>query len=414
MSPIIQKIRKLTVPLILIPSIFISFFPGQIIAVTLICFSPLLFFQFKQFCKFNNGEIVVGSRIIILYFIFCLVSYIRGIIDAQSVTDWINLLGMQVFAFILYPMFLSTLTLKDFCIYIKSYIVYGFIATLIIYFNGAGSGFTDVPHMIGGVFIIAFAGPYIKKKTYIIVLLLLVFVLLTNLGTRTCILNISVCLLILFMNHIICNEKYKRKLYQYISLVLLVAPLIFLYLGLMGIFNIFKIGDIYETSYTVSGGIKQGERNLLVDSRTSIYTDVFSELDRKNAYLWGLGINGKTQTSLVDKGYDEIYKEGRRATESGMLNYIQYGGFIGLLMYYSLIAYAACLALWRSNNRFCIFLGIWLSFKLFLSFIEDPPSPNVYYFFIILTISLCYNERLRHMNNTQIKQLFNYIFYGNK
>ena len=109
---------------------------------------------------------------------------------------------------------------------------------------------------------------------------------------------------------------------------------------------------------------------MLVDSRTSIYEDVFDELNRRNAYLIGLTANGKTQTSLSDisnADFSEIYKNGRPGTESGMLNQIQYGGIIGFICYSVLFIGATYFAIWKSRNRYMILIGLFVSFKYILN-----------------------------------------------
>jgi hypothetical protein len=151
----------------------------------------------------------------------------------------------------------------------------------------------------------------------------------------------------------------------------------------------------------------------MVDSRTSIYMDVFSELARQNTFVFGLGGSGKTKTSLTDNSagdYDKIYKEGRRGTESGMLNYFQWSGIIGAFCYWLLLASASYKAIFKSNNSFFLMLGLFMAFKVLYSFIEDILEPNASTFYIMISIGLCYNYKLRSMNNREMRNVIKLRF----
>ena len=150
-------------------------------------------------------------------------------------------------------------------------------------------------------------------------------------------------------------------------------------------------------------------QDVFVDSRTEVYSDVLSQLSFDNAFVFGLGASGKTKTHLTNvqnSDFDKVYKEGRRGTESGMLNYIQYGGFLGALFYLILFMRASYLAVYRSNNWLIIMIGMWVSFKGFYSFIEDTTVFSVSTIFIFISIGLCFNNELRSLQDDEIKALF--------
>jgi len=151
----------------------------------------------------------------------------------------------------------------------------------------------------------------------------------------------------------------------------------------------------------------------LTDSRTAIYTDVFTELSKQNSYILGLGGNGKTNTSLIydESGdYDKIYKEGRRGTESGMLNHFQYSGIIGAFSYWLLLAASSFKAIFKSNNHFCKMLGLFMAFKVFYSFVEDQIMVNVESFYLMFLIGMCSNWKFRGFKDIEIKKRLNFIF----
>lgn len=407
-----SHVHSKIIPLAIIPSVFISFFHGKIILITFICMLPIFIYFFNKFYikRSNNTEIDKGKQIIKLFIFYNIFIVIRGISSIKDSNDFSNIFGNIIFYSLTFPLIIYYLNLCNFTTYVRQYIIYGIIATIIIAINGAGSGSMDVPHTISGLYIIGLMLPYLNKKWYFIIILTLVLVLLTNLGTRTNIINFTayICLLLLsYSKQILLRTK------KILSIILITMPIFFLILGLSGVFNIFKIGDIYQTSILISGGIKSGERELLVDSRTSIYEDVFNELKKENAYLIGLGANGKTETSLSDinnADFDKIYKSGRSSTESGMLNQIQYGGAFGFISYSLLFIYAVYLAIWESKNKYITLIGLFVAYKYTLSFIEDCTSTNINYLFIMIAIALCYNKKIRNFNNKEMEIYCHQIF----
>jgi len=394
------------IPFIIIPSVYISFFPGKIILITTICLFPFLLFYIKRFLfeKYSIRENADSINIIKLYMIYGFITFLRGVFTIQNIDDFSRLFGSSMYYFILFPLVMYYFNSYIFVNYIRSYVFYGIIAIILISINGTKSGNSDLPHMISGFYIIGLMLPYLRKKWWFIIMPIVLYVLITNLGTR---INIINCIFFLFL----LSSFYLKRLFFYrlsktIAITFLIAPIILLLLGITGVFNIFKIGDLYHTDIVVSGGIKNSERSLLVDSRTSIYEDVFDELNRRNAYLIGLTANGKTQTSLSDisnADFSEIYKNGRPGTESGMLNQIQYGGIIGFICYSVLFIGATYFAIWKSRNRYMILIGLFVSFKYILSFIEDRMDAGIHYFFIIILIALCFNRRLRFFNDYKMK-----------
>ena len=126
-----------------------------------------------------------------------------------------------------------------------------------------------------------------------------------------------------------------------------------------------------------------------------------------------LTFNNKTTTSLNSLQYiyySKIYKFGRPGTESGMLNYIQYGGLIGFILYGLLLVVASYKATFLSNNNFMISLGLFVAFKFLYSFIEDQIMFNAHSFYIFFWVGMCYNKTFRDMTSEQIKEYLNKIF----
>lgn len=407
-----MQFKKSIIFFIILPSIFISFFPGRIIIINTLCMLPFLLYYCKMYYFSRNKpqEIREGYYILKIYILYSLITFIRGFLCIQNFNDISRLLGDYIYYFILFPIIIYYFDIKTFYNYIKQFKFFSLLSIIIIYINGAGDGSADIPHMASGFYLLGLMIPYIYNKWKYIIMITLLFVLFSNLGTRTNIINFIFFISILILYYVKPLLNYLKKI---LAIILWSTPIILLTLGLTGTFNIFKIGEIYDTSISISGGIKKGERNIFTDSRTSIYQDVFNELTEKDAYIWGLSANGKTNTSLVDltnADFSNIYRDGRPGTESGILNQIQYGGAIGFFIYSILFIYGAYLAIWKSKNDFTVLVGLWISYKYMLSFIEDRMATNIHYLFIIITISICYNYKIRNLDNIHIKNLVHSIF----
>ena len=159
--------------------------------------------------------------------------------------------------------------------------------------------------------------------------------------------------------------------------------------------------------------ITDDSRALLTDSRTGIYEDVLGGLKKNNAEMLGLGIDGKVKTSLSDlrdRDYASLYKYGRPSSESGMLNYVQYGGFLGFLTYGLFLICAAFKGVFKSNNRWLMLIGLFVAFKFLYSFIEDAVSFKLTSFYIFMMVGMCYNRRFRAMNDDEVKAYLKLIF----
>ncbi len=400
---------KIGISLLLIPAIYTSFFPGKIVIISSICMYTILLFLCSKtvYLKFNNE--LNNYRIILFYYLICSISFIRGVFNLTSNQDYVVMFSNTIFLMLLYPIFINLIKIENITNLFKSLLIIALPLSFITFFYKPTDGFMSFQHNISFIYIFVFFVPFVKQKWKLIILFLCLITPFSDLTRRSSFVNISFCFLILLFNYILPKYLFDKSI-KTLFYLLVTVPVIFLILGLTGVFNIFKLGDAFS-EITIKS--KSTERNLLVDSRTDIYVDVFSELSRQNAIIFGLGGNGKTKTSLTDEkfsNYDKIYKEGRRGTESGMLNQFQYSGIIGAFSYWLLMTFASFNAVFKSNNKFCMMLGVFLSFKVLFSFIEDQLQPNAASFYLMFIIGICYNFKFRYLMDFQIKKIASKVF----
>lgn len=389
-------------------ALYVSLFPGKIAAITIVLSYPLIIFLIfslnrKVFVNFDGNIYIaffLGYNLIVLF---------RGLLDMKTDQDSKVMLSYTIplFLFVHFSIYLASYK-KTLIAVFSTFLSYGIFFCFFIFFLDIGytNGF---PKAISPIYILLFLIPYLSKKYTVFILSLTFISFLSDLTNRSNMINIIVALGIL-ATFLWKNRLKVLSLMRLARMLLLILPVLFLTLGLLGIFNIFLIGKVYS-DVKISSNVGTSQE-VFIDSRTPIYVDVFKQLVKDDAVLFGLGGSGKTETSLIDVtsvDFSEIYKEGRRGTESGMLTYIQWGGLIGGFCYYLLFVKASYYGLYKSRNWFCIMLGLWIAYKGLYSFIEDSLSFSISSIFIFLPIGICMNKRIREMSDSEFELMFRYI-----
>lgn len=391
---------KYGIILLLIPATFTGFFPGKIIIIQTLCFGILLFLFIISKKKIQQQKNDFNTHpFFIFYFIYCIITYLRGFFNIQTSTDWINQLSTLLFSSFLIPFFIFLSTPDKIIPIWRSFLTWGLLLCLINFFYPPSDGMMSFEHNMSFFNVFILCIPYIKNKYKLFIIIAVIIVITYDINRRSILINNLVPFILLFAVPIIRKTNYRRLIIR----TFIIIPVVLLTLGLSGVFNIFKYTESMS-DFT----IEANSRKFTTDSRSGIYEDVFSELQREKAYIWGLGGNGKTQTHLA-KDQFSIWSKGRESTESGMLNHIQYGGLIGFLAY-GLLLLGAAIRGSNANNDFIKLLSVFISFKFLYSFIEDPIMTNAQTFYLFLWIGMCYNKKFKRMNNSQIKLYLNKIF----
>lgn len=408
----ISLIARYTAILSIIPSIFVFFFPGKIAGITMLCSFLLTISLIFYLMEFMPKIKIDGKLVIDLYIMSNLLILFRGFLDAESAEDWKVLISSTIVAMTFVPLsiyfgvYLSSI--KEF---FSTFLKIGIPLSLILLTKGdVVLGMMSFSKSVAPLYMLIIFTPYLSLKWNVLIFALGIISFYVDIDTRSNMIN-------LIFAFLLSLTYYFRKvlsvifIIKFLRSIFIIFPILFLYLGIYGDFNIFQLSD-YTGAYQMDS--KDGSsQDMVVDSRSSIYIDVLSQLEKDNAITWGLGGSGKTETSLTDIEYadfDVIYKEGRRGTESGMLNYAQYGGVIGVLIYFILFIKSSYLAIYKSENWFCIMLGLWVMYKGLFSFVEDRIFFSISSIFINISIGMCFNTSLRKMSNDEIKLFIKSIF----
>lgn len=411
----LNKLSKYIVLFPILIAIFLSLFPGKIVAISILLSYPLIAAMILIFSKLKFPE-MQAKQLVRLFIVYGIIVFVRGIIDAKSYQDWTSLMSGGLVLTFLIPLtiFLGANVNIAFSM-LRTFVILIPIS-FILFFTSSDPGTYGFAHTLSPIYLLILLLPYFNKKYRVFIIAVVIISFFRDIRIRANMLNILVAMSIV-LTYWVKNKSLTLFSIKFSRYFLLFSPFLFSIMALLFGFNVFTIGEnLDDFTMADSDGTKQ---EVFIDSRTGVYLDVINQLAKDKAVFWGLGASGKTETFLTDSSpekFKDIYKEGRRGTESGMLNYIQYGGLIGGFLYFLLFIRASFLGIYKSNNWFSVMLGIWIMYRGLFSFVEDRIGFSVGAIFIFVSLGMCYNKTLRHLNDNQLKDLIfnNLTFYKKK
>lgn len=139
------------------------------------------------------------------------------------------------------------------------------------------------------------------------------------------------------------------------------------------------------------------------DTRTFLYFEVINDLLRTGNLMFGKGSSG-TYFSLYfqQTGGDS---DARLTVEVGFLAYLLKGGVVAASLNISLFLYASYLAVYKSNSRYAIWIGLMLAVHVLILFVENLVALNIYNVCIWLFVGLAFSKSFRALDDAQIKDL---------
>ena len=341
------------------------------------------------------------KKIIITYWLYSIFIIVYGLIFSETYWNYKNVFISYIpSVFVSFAIFIGlkldrNLNLLEFIIkrIFPIILIYGIIGYFLFsdtkyYHNVARLG---VP-----IFFFILAIPFLQKKNQIFVIMISIFFIIIDLNWRTNILRVFFCYSFVILYFLF---SLKKKFLNFIGVLVFSMPMILLYLGYSGKFDVFE--------YIVAD--QESESILAGNSRTFLYVEVFESLKNKNTNLLiGGGASAGYETSVFfdDKVTLSVDRE-RYKAEVAFLNTLNKSGLIGILLDILLIFISAYYVINRSNNDFSKLLSVYLFLSWILYFLEMPQSLNINYFMHYLIIGLCLSSSFRNSNNEEIKLLFN-------
>ena len=355
--------------------------------------------------EFKNTHTFVRN-LIITYWLYSIFVIFKGVGTAESYWDYKNIFVTYIpsvivsFCIFIGLAFEKNLSLLRFIIK-KLFPISLFVGMIFIIFFNKTFFDNDYNHVVVRltipVFFFVLALPYLKRHHQILIILMSIFCLTVDLGWRANIYRMGVCFSFVIF-YIIFSFRVGRL--NFIGTIIFVIPLIFLYLGSIGKYDVF-------TSLEGSTDVEE-QSSFSGNTRTFLYKEVLDSINNKNtSLLIGTGASGTYSTIFFSDAKASSYViQTRYATEVSFLNTLNHSGIIGVMFDTLLIFITGYLAINRSNNNFSKLLGLYLFSTWILYFIEMPQSLNLNYFIHYFIIGLCLNNSFRESSNEKIKSFF--------
>lgn len=148
---------------------------------------------------------------------------------------------------------------------------------------------------------------------------------------------------------------------------------------------------------------KSEKTDMITDTRTFLYIEVFKDLEENKSLIFGKGSNATYFSDYFknNKGDSEI----RLNVEVGILSLLLKGGMIAVILNLTMLFIAIYLAFFRSENLYVVGIGFMLLIHTILLFVENIPGYTTYNFLIWFFIGVCLSKKIRYYNTKQIKDL---------
>lgn len=358
-------------------------------------------FQYKNQSK--------PSKLINIYLIWLFIETIRGIFIAENYWEWKQLitgfLSLSIPLFI-FP-FQSCNNTQAVLSYWVKYAIPLFVIFLFFLPNGSYHFY------LGPVFLLGCFLPILPKKWKIIIGGLLVLMLLRNLDARSQVIKAAISILV--AGGIYFSKFIPNKFLKIVHTICYLSPIILLFLGISGTFNIFQDLSKNEGKY-IETKIVDGqvvESDLSTDTRTFIYEEVITSAINHNYVLWGRTPARGNDSAWFGSFSAEELKTGKYERHSNELchtNVFTWLGLIGVILYSLIYLRSSYLAVYKSNNFYIKILGCFIAFRWAYGWIEDMNRFDIMNLSLWMIIAMGLSSQFRQMNDMEFKIWFKNIF----
>lgn len=385
-----------------------TFFWWFVYVSILICFIRAK----KYFSDFKSEKEIKVVRILLIWNV---ISIIRGTFVAENYWEWKSL--AEAGMVLLLPLSINISRNKDFFQFtFYSYLRYSlplfFVFIFFMYDDAIG-------HFLAPVSFLLLFFPDIPKRWKFVIIFFFAFVLIYDIEARS---NIIKFVVSFTFSMILYLPKIVLKVAKFIRLswlILMGSPIILLFLGVTGVFNVFKIDKYIDGKYEIVK-IENGEYSqisLKDDTRTGIYMEVLQSAVNNDYIILGrTPARGNDSMSFGGTLAEELHtgKRERFSNEASILNIFTWTGLVGVILYFLVFLKASYLAVNKSNNIYAKIMGLYVAFRWVFAWIEDFSRFDLFYCSLWLSIGICFSSTFRGMTNGEVKIWIKGIFDGNK
>lgn len=323
-----------------------------------------------------------------LYMLLAFIGIIRAALETRGWTALTELFMDSYNGLSLLPAFFFIIgsNMKFFTSINKTLIIYCILTFFFSLFFIERTGLMSF--LLIPIFYVIITFPLQTKKARVLFLLVSIVIIIISLTHRAGVARILISYLIVISSYLLSVSKINKRLLYFAVFCVLMVPYLFIYLGSQGN-NIFRnvLGETDDYS----------QENLMADTRTLLYIEVFQDLRVKNDYIFGGGVTA---------GYRSYRNLERRAVEVGFLQMMLKVGTVGVLVYMALIISAIYKAINRAKSKFFTGLGLLLASYVILFFIENVLAFDLLNIVIWLVIGMCHSRELLSKDDSELKAMF--------
>lgn len=347
-----------------------------------------IYISVKYINKYQINQHYNATLWIYLYVLWNVVVLLRGLIDSQDYWDY-KIVFISKGPFLLFALSIFLASRLELMRKIFVYLVNYYLLASVVFIRPVFWGNTG--RIICSYIPLLFL--WLKKYRLSIALFLVISIPYTT-GARGWLLRAFFGIGLALVYYILKERKaLLDKIYRTIYTICIIGPLIFLYLGYTGKFNVFNMEDYVETE----------NKEDISDTRSFLYILVNNTLQEQDKQWIGLGaISNYWYEFGTDD--DNAVKSGRYATESGILNMYLYGGWIGAFLFSMLFWTSAYYGIFRSKNDICKLLGTFIIFRWVISFVDEQEIWLCSNLMMYFSMGVCLNKRFRQWDNLMWKK----------
>jgi len=378
------------------------------ILYSLILLSVYYFYNQDYKNEIHNYE--KRNTVLNLYLIWIIICIIRGVFVASNYWEYKQLIGNSMALLLptlIYP-FVSSDTVTDVVSFWLKWILPLFMIYAFLFVGVGALSFS--PIYLLGLFL-----PILPNKWKFIIGILLCLMLLGGGSNRSLVVKTGTCILLsltcLYKKHI------SLKILHVVRSIFFIVPLIFLPLGIFGIFNILNMNSYVSREYQLSVDSKNGKL-ITSDDRTFIYKEVIASALKHHYVIQGRTpargndtkafYNISAGAQSVHRAYD--LKHERNSNELVHTNIFTWAGLIGCILYSLLYFIASYRAVYRSENFYIKILGVFVAFRWMYGWVEDFNRFDMMNLSLWMMIAICYSSKFRQMDDEEFKHWITNVF----
>lgn len=375
------------------------------------CINALvLFYVFRYKKSYFQSMEVKNYRIVVFFLIWAVIGVIRGAFvvegywERKQLMTGVFCLSLPVFVYVFsIPYILQQV--------LRMWVKYGIL--LFVLFLPVLP--RDSYHFcLAPLFLLSCFLPVLPKKWRLIFIALLVLMLFADLGARSQIIKSGIVLMISIA---FALRKYVTlRMFHVAHWLCYILPVLLLYLGISGTYNIFESNSEKYQGRIVETKVIKGEvvaDDVSADTRSFIYREVITSALRHGYVLLGRTPARGNDSMAFGSHMAEDLKTGkyeRYKNEVCHPNIFTWLGLVGLILWCLIYLKSSYLAVYKSNNVYMKFLGVFIAFRWLYGWIEDVNDFTLSGISIWMIIAMGFSEDFRRMNNMELKQWMMGIF----